>query len=440
MHARACLGWWVLASVLTGSAAPAAERENEAARTRRMQPAQPTKRLPSKPPTSPTGRRAVLEGWTGPVVNLRLFDLEGRDVTQEVRPRDVQGRVTFDTLPQRQLVAKTRTITSLALQTAEQMLLPGGIVVPRAERAGLTSEARLSWLRLTLAASPMPVPWNATSGAYSTRLTFGLKPPDNGGEAITLERPVIVKLEFDGLTGPAVPPITIEAVGLEHEKTVELRFEPVRRDPKLLVRSTLSDVDLKIAALPRLDVRPVQRAVLGFGLASVNVTVSNVHPHGEVASVTTPTAIVLDVDGRATPEPAALTLNPGESRASFQLRSAGVGAVTVRATAGRSVGAAVIEQRFPWGPLVAALLGGSLGGYARRFVKGARRAAASRRVIEGVVVGLVAFVAAVLGVGYLQLPAPIVATEAGAFLTAVLCGFVGVAVLDALTKKRQRTT
>jgi UDP-N-acetyl-D-mannosaminuronate dehydrogenase len=53
-------------------------------------------------------------------------------------------------------------------------------------------------------------------------------------------------------------------------------------------------------------------------------------------------------------------------------------------------------------------------------------------VLEGTVVGLVAFVAAVLGVGYLHLPAAIAATEAGAFLTSVLCGFVGVAVFTAL--------
>jgi uncharacterized membrane protein len=95
-----------------------------------------------------------------------------------------------------------------------------------------------------------------------------------------------------------------------------------------------------------------------------------------------------------------------------------------------------LNQRFPVGPLVATLVGGALGGLARRWVKGkARKRTPLRYMLEGIVVGLVAFVAAVLGVGYLNLPAAIAATEAGAFLTSVLCGFVGVAVLTSLTDR-----
>ncbi|MBE2214239.1 MAG: hypothetical protein IAE82_10245, partial [Opitutaceae bacterium] len=75
--------------------------------------------------------------------------------------------------------------------------------------------------------------------------------------------------------------------------------------------------------------------------------------------------------------------------------------------------------------------------FARRFVRGARRRSAGRQVIEGVVVGLVAFVAGVLGVGLLDLPPVIVATVAGAFLTAVLAGFAGVVVLERLAVARR---
>jgi len=62
--------------------------------------------------------------------------------------------------------------------------------------------------------------------------------------------------------------------------------------------------------------------------------------------------------------------------------------------------------------------------------------AALRRVFEGVIAGLVAFVAGVLGVGYLHLPPPIVATEAGAFLVSALAGFAGVSVLETLGAKK----
>jgi hypothetical protein len=99
------------------------------------------------------------------------------------------------------------------------------------------------------------------------------------------------------------------------------------------------------------------------------------------------------------------------------------------------VGHARVHQRFPTGTLAAALLGGALGGLARRFVKGARRSLTGRRIAEGLVVASIAFVAGVLGVGQLGLPAAVVATEAGAFLTGALTGFAGVSAIEALTKK-----
>ena len=83
-----------------------------------------------------------------------------------------------------------------------------------------------------------------------------------------------------------------------------------------------------------------------------------------------------------------------------------------------------------------ALLGGALGGFARQFVKGARRSSRRRRTLEGVVVGLVAFLAGVLGVGYFELPSGVVATEAGAFLTGAIAGFAGVSVLEFIAKRK----
>ena len=108
----------------------------------------------------------------------------------------------------------------------------------------------------------------------------------------------------------------------------------------------------------------------------------------------------------------------------------------VSAMIGGQTATAVVRQHFPYGPLVAALLGGLLGGFARRWVKGARRDANARHLAEGAVVALVAFIAAVLGVGYLDLPQAIAATEAGAFLTGALCGFAGVVVLSKLSRTK----
>ena len=38
--------------------------------------------------------------------------------------------------------------------------------------------------------------------------------------------------------------------------------------PTLLVRSSISDVNLELTALPRLDLQPAQKDILGLGLDS----------------------------------------------------------------------------------------------------------------------------------------------------------------------------
>lgn len=89
--------------------------------------------------------------------------------------------------------------------------------------------------------------------------------------------------------------------------------------------------------------------------------------------------------------------------------------------------------------MLAALIGGALGGYSRRFSKQATSASSGARIAEGLAVAVIAYVAGVLGVGYLALPVFVVSTEAGAFLTGALTGFVGVTVIEALSKRLTRS-
>jgi fluoride ion exporter CrcB/FEX len=217
---------------------------------------------------------------------------------------------------------------------------------------------------------------------------------------------------------------------------VDLLFRPSTTQPKLKVRSTISDSDVAIDALPRLELRPARTVLLGFGLETVAVAVAQVQADGQPAVATASTPVDVQVRGAARREGAEeVVIAAGAARTEFVLRSSGLGKVTVQATAGAQFATTELSQRFPMGPLIATLLGGALGGLARRWVKGARPRPMLRNVLEGIVVGLAAFVAAVLGVGYLDLPAAIAATEAGAFLTGILCGFAGVTVFSALTAK-----
>lgn len=388
--------------------------------------------------------------WDRGVDNLKITDLEGRDITAEAQPRQEPNQVSLAP-PQRQpFVVKSEQIETRRLMSEERQPLPDGLFIPPTDEVpevivppgmGGTPLPPLpprpaSWLRLTLAASPMPATWNPLSGTYHTELSFGVHPSDDLLDpAFDLERPVEVRVGLRGLTAnPAPPPLRIEAPGLAHEKTMVLDFLPSTPTPTLEVRSTLSDVDLELEALPRLEVRPESTSMVGFGLARMAVGIEQVAPHGAPLRATHPTLIALTVDGPATPDPHELRLEPDQSKASFNLRSSGLAPLTITAAAGNVSGQAIIEQHVPWGPIIAALAGGALGGFGRRFVKGARRAQTTRRLLEGVIVALIAYVAAVLGIGYLGLPAPVAATEAGAFLTGALTGFIGVNVLEILSR------
>jgi len=385
-------------------------------------------------------RRLPLAGWSGGVHSLTLLDLAGEDISERLEPREQDGRVSLRVTGAEPFIAKPKQLQTLVLADSERTVLPGGFVVTvpaaatRAPLDGEAPEVKLVWFRITVGASPLPAPWNDPAQSYGTQLSFGLRSPANSPTGLKPPGGVLVRLAFDGATAEDVPPIVLDEPGIDHEKTIALRFRPTEPAPKLLVRSSISDVNLELRAQPRLEVRPVQSEVLGLGLAPVEVNIQRVAPDGAGLATSEATPLLLQVSRAARLEPATPMLAPGESRTVFSLRSGGLGAIRIQAKAGSYAGAATVQQRFPIAPLAAALLGGGLGGFARRFVKGSRRSAGGRRIIEGLVVSSIAFVAGVLGVNYFDsLPAALVATEAGSFLTGALSGFVGVLLLEGLS-------
>lgn len=380
-------------------------------------------------------RRAIVEGLSEPVGNLRITDLNGRDISVEVDARSEGGKVSLNLAQPAAVVLKSKTLQTLAAPRSGKIILPGGALVPL-PAVGESAVNKAIWFRLTLAASPMPAPWDEKEGSYLTRLTFGLKRPDGAPPTLALEQPVIIKLAYQGLVGAEIAMISLEAAGLENEKTVALRFTPQSDKPTLLVRSTISDVNVELAALPRLSIQADRSNVLGLGLDVVTVNVTNVQPDGRSTPVEHDTPVSITIEGRARIDAAGpIVFRAGEATTRFTLRSSGLGTITIRANANGITGATLLQQSFPTGPLVAALIGGALGGVARCFMKGARRSSNRRRVIEGIIVASIVFVAGILGVGYLNLPAAIVATEAGAFLTGALGGFAGVSAFELLARK-----
>ncbi len=375
--------------------------------------------------------RVRVEGLADQLNNVRITDLSGREVAGELDPQR-DGAAVLLRARTEPLLVRMRAIQELEPVTGQKVVLPGGMIVPTRRPDGTPSD-QAAWYRLTMEASPLPAPWEPGAGEYQTTLRFGLRRPPELPAELPEGQPVVVRVALDGLASTVeIEPLTLERAGLEFEKPLLLRFRVLTENPKLLIRSTFSDADLLIRAVPRIELRPQQRSVLGLGLQSVPVTVASVLAHG-LPRPLNQSPLAIEVEGPARVEAAPERWPEGEAATQFALRSGGLAPVRLTATAGGLTGQAIVEQRFPTLPLIAALIGGALGGYARRFVKRARRHLTRKRVVEGLVVGLIAFVAGVLGVGYLGLPAALVATEAGAFLTGALTGFVGVTVLEKLS-------
>ncbi len=265
---------------------------------------------------------------------------------------------------------------------------------------------------------------------------LGLEPPA-GAPDTELDQPVVMRLGFRGITAEPLEPVSLVQAGVEHEQEVDLNFLPTTESPVLELRSAFGSVDLAMDVLPRLELRPVGDAVPGFGLGTVVVDVVRLHPHGTPAAVDQDTDVSLEISGGARPTEDRVVIPGGESRTRFELRSGNLGPATITALAGGLSDTRTVRQYLPVAPLGAALLGGALGGYSRRFRKNAAVVTSGARIVEGTLVALVAYAASVLGVGWLHLPAALAATVAGAFLVGALAGFAGVTAIELLTRRLQ---
>jgi hypothetical protein len=360
--------------------------------------------------------------------DIEVTDLEGHELQVEAQQGAGGEQLRLSIPQQREFIVRPRELVSLRLPE-QRTVLPGGVV-----RSVPQGGPPAGWFRPTIMATPLPVAWNADLRRYSTRLFLGLNPPDEASDT-GLDHPIVMRLGFRGMTADPLEDVTLVEAGLEHEQEIDLHFLPTTETPVLELRSTLGSVDLAMEVLPRLELRPVSDTVPGFGLGTVAVDVVRLHPHGAPAVVGEDMEVSLEVSGGAGIEPDRVVMRGGDSSARFDLRSSTLGPVTITAMAGGLSDSRTINQQFPLAPLIATLVGGALGGYSRRFSKGAADAPARARIVEGTVVALIAYAASVLGLGWLQLPVGIAVTAAGAFLIGALAGFAGVMVIESLTRR-----
>ncbi|MCK6445627.1 MAG: hypothetical protein L6Q99_04480 [Planctomycetes bacterium] len=287
-----------------------------------------------------------------------------------------------------------------------------------------------------------PIAWDVERDSYRLLAQIGVAQADDPTRTGALDPRAEIRVAYEGIAGAEPQALAITELGIAGERSIELVFRTVSSaTPRLVLRSSLSGEQpfaLDVASRIALDV--AADAVLGFGLERVRVTAQAVAPNGALVALASPTDLLVRGERLLIEDADALQLPAAGGTVAFAARSKwlGVGRVvaSARTASGELHGSASVEQRAPWLQLCAALAGGALGGFARRFVKGARKERNPRHVLEGLIVGAVAFVAGVLGVGYLDLPSALVATLAGAFLTGTLTGFVGVLVLERLVERK----
>lgn len=334
------------------------------------------------------------------------------------------------------VVVRPLNVTAQSMQRGVQWL-PGVCIAP-ATNAGEGKDVFSSYADF----ATVPVVWDTTVDAYRIQGAVGVARNGDLAQGGALGRVAKVKVQFVGVSSAGPVEIEVRDLGLGGEREFASVFH--RTDtpkPTLLVRSNLgAEQPYVLDVRSRVELTPARNPMLGLGLEAIEIAVECVESHGALVALPGVSPITLRCSSGSAEDAERLAVSPSEPRASFRFRSTWLGPARIvavtRNAGGEIVGSIQIQQTMPWPQLIAALAGGALGGFARRFVRGARRRSASRRVVEGLLVGLVSFVAGVLGVGWLDLPPVIVSTVAGAFLTAVLAGFAGVVVLERLTQGR----
>jgi hypothetical protein len=171
-----------------------------------------------------------------------------------------------------------------------------------------------------------------------------------------------------------------------------------------------------------------------FGVGSGELTVSLIARDG--MPVAAPRPLEIQLTSQRLHQPAALVIEAGKSSATADVRTAGYGADNVVARSGLFQAQLPVTLVFPVAPVVAALVGGALGGSAR-YLRNRRKGSSllGRRIAEGMLVGLILVGAAWAGLVGFELGTGILGTPFGAFVLGALSGYLGCVVLDRVANK-----
>jgi len=361
---------------------------------------------------------------------LKLYDAAGAEV---VVARTPEGSIKAEVDPQRGYM--------LAPPPPERRALPkDGLEFPARYvtfATGAAASPRPNLGGLFLRPSGVPLTWNETLKTYATELFVGYEFED--GREVALPVPRTVTFFVEGSNARIVEDrVTIERSGGSGYKRVQLSTGQVEGETMFTARVSPRD-ELKASVAVRREAGGIKLTLAAaelpaFGIGSGVLTVSLVARDGMPLAAVQPLTVQL-TSGRIH-HPATVVLKAGESSASVELRSTGVGADRIVAQAGTWRDELGVRLVFPVAATVAALGGGVLGGAARYLRNRKRRAGLLvRRAVEGMLVGLILVGAAWAGLVGFEMSAGVLGTPFGAFVLAALSGYLGCVVLDRVAGK-----
>jgi hypothetical protein len=346
-----------------------------------------------------------------------------------------------------QSLADTSVLTSAAaksiamrsvITTREKTALPWLVVDSRHRSAGNNWRTARPFLKLARA-----IRWDPVSNRHVAEFLLGLN-AENGGSG-PLARPLRVRLT---VSCDDVSPrdVFLAAMGPGGDQSIEVgcsrKVKNERAEQRLSVEIGSGALDYPFE-IPR-RVGPFElvssaREVLGLGLGSLSLTVIHAEEDRTPLPVAAATEVLLKAEGGEV-TPSRVVIPPRESQATVLVRPRGLGVVQLSAGAsGLESKALAINLEWPLLFLWVTLIGGGVGGWLSVHWKPRQRASrrklphAARRVLEGALVGLVMVGAFVSLPSVAIVPDALRNSELGWFIGAVLTGFVGTELVEALS-------
>lgn len=372
-------------------------------------------------------QRATLTIELRPEANLRLLDASWKEIPAARGPG---GALKADVDPKQGYVLAPREAP------ARRALPKDGLSFP-ARYVTLTPAGASRLGGLFLRPAVVPLTWNEEARAYATEILVGYE-FDDGGER-TLAAPKTVTFFAEGANARIRDErVTVTESGTKGYQRVTLSTGQVDGETHFIARAGAAD-ELKVSVsvqreLGALTLSLPSTELPAFGVGSGVLTVGLLGRDG--MPLIAAKAVEVQLSSRRLRQPAVLTIEPGRSTATVDVRTAGYGSDRIEAHTGSLRAALPIELVFPVAATVAALAGGALGGTARYLRNKRKRGPLlARRVAEGMIVGLIIVGAAWTGLVSVDLSTGILGTPFGAFVLAALAGYLGCVLLDRVAKK-----